>query len=556
MQDGEGTHQLQNQQPQNIIGQFERSAQSESGCGSSSVSFTYKHDIGEGRINANIDIGVSHSWQEQPSCRRVVTIVREWGLRDKIRDFRRSSEVSGCKANCGCVCKPTKQKVQKVLQFDGRLLGVKVGRVQAQLEERNSVVTSTNNVDLKSTEQNNEGLSRRCNHTSQLGGTALVARVPECSSQPSSCGKMCRRASPRRSHEKAETASPTRRFVGSKVQGEKGEETFFELARLRGLSDDAINSSVQGWHTAWRRHRQRIGQFIDYWKGRSGSLQDLISHKDPEAEVINYVMHLKQNKASANNIVESVAALSLLFKVSGHTDQQIQGKILQLVMKKYRAALRKTQKEESIYNLDDLLQVLDEQARNIGQISEKTMMGCTIVSIMIFSVLRLAEVMRSEAIKGDNGVWQLSTATWKGGDDGVVVTFRKSKYKNTSPSFWLAAWINGNQKRTQSENLWYLNKTKRVASVEYGSKAVHEIMKLAGIEMTYSVTSIRASSVTKQVKIGATKQQINRMTRHKNGPNTVAKFYDKTLNDGIRERLATFKRHSLINKKELQMDVD
>ncbi|KAA6401349.1 MAG: hypothetical protein EZS28_003123 [Streblomastix strix] len=59
----------------------------ESGCGSSSVSFAYKHDTGEGRINGNIDIGGSHSWQEQPSCRRVVTIVRELGLRNKIRGF-------------------------------------------------------------------------------------------------------------------------------------------------------------------------------------------------------------------------------------------------------------------------------------------------------------------------------------------------------------------------------------------------------------------------------------------------------------------------------------
>ncbi|KAA6369936.1 MAG: hypothetical protein EZS28_034536, partial [Streblomastix strix] len=73
MQDGKGTNQLQNQRPSNTIGQFERCVQPELGCDCSSVSFAYKHDTGEGRINANIDIGVSHSWQEQPSCRRVVT---------------------------------------------------------------------------------------------------------------------------------------------------------------------------------------------------------------------------------------------------------------------------------------------------------------------------------------------------------------------------------------------------------------------------------------------------------------------------------------------------
>ncbi|KAA6376906.1 MAG: hypothetical protein EZS28_027567 [Streblomastix strix] len=78
---------------------------------------------------------------------------------------------------------------------------------------------------------------------------------------------MCRRVSPRRLHEKAETASPIRRFVDRKVQEKKGEEIFFELARLRELSDDAIISSVQDWHNPWTKHRLRTRQFIDYWNG-------------------------------------------------------------------------------------------------------------------------------------------------------------------------------------------------------------------------------------------------------------------------------------------------
>ncbi|KAA6401657.1 MAG: hypothetical protein EZS28_002817 [Streblomastix strix] len=360
-QDGEGTHKLQNPQLSNINR--------------------------EGRINANIDIGASYSRKKQSRCRRVVTIVHEWGLRFKIRDFRRYSEVSGCQADCGCLCKLAKQKILEVLLFDGRLLGVKEGR------------------------------------------TRLVVCVPERSSQSSSCGKMCKSASPRRLHEKIKTVSPIRRFLSRKVQGEKGEEIFFEQARLRGLSDDAINSSVQGWLTAWRRHRQRIGQFIDYWKGIGVSLQDLISHKDPETEIINYVIYLMQNKASANNIVESEAALTLLFKVSGRKNLQNQGKMLQLIMIKFRAALKKTQKEESINNFDDLLQMLDKQARNIGQISEKSMIKCTIVSTVIFSVLRLAEVLISEAIKCDNGIWQLSLHHLFGQQRGLIAIKREQKQR-------------------------------------------------------------------------------------------------------------------------------
>ncbi|KAA6398838.1 MAG: hypothetical protein EZS28_005630 [Streblomastix strix] len=192
------------------------------------------------------------------------------GLRDKIRDFRRCSEVSGCQTDCGCLCKQPKQKILEVLQIDGRLQGVKEGRVQAKLEGGNAVDASSNNIDLKSIEQNNERLSRMCNHNSQLEGTTLVACVLKRSNQPSSCGQMCRNSSPRRLHEKIKTASPTGRFLSRKVQEEKGEETFFKLARLRELSDDAINSSIQSWHIAWRKHRQRVGQFNDYLKEIGG----------------------------------------------------------------------------------------------------------------------------------------------------------------------------------------------------------------------------------------------------------------------------------------------
>jgi hypothetical protein len=86
----------------------------------------------------------------------------------------------------------------------------------------------------------------------------------------------------------------------------------------------------------------------------------LSSIQDPEAEIINYVLSLKSKNASSNNIVENVAAVSLLFKVAGIQESRIQGKLLFQVMKKYRSALKKPQREESIYSLDDLLEVLED----------------------------------------------------------------------------------------------------------------------------------------------------------------------------------------------------
>ncbi|KAA6388225.1 MAG: hypothetical protein EZS28_016247 [Streblomastix strix] len=252
--------------------------------------------------------------------------------------------------------------------------------------------------------------------------------------------------------------------------------------------------------------------------------------------------NLQQKKATAKNIVESVAALSLLFKVAHQPLIKIQRKMLQQIMKKHRFELKKIQKEESIYSLNDLLEVLEDQAQRIKELPENMIKGCTIVQIMIFSVLRMPEVIRSSAIEGPDGSWQIQTEIQKGGDEGVIIAFKRSQSKFTSPVFWLSQWISTDRKRMEPGCLWHLIKTGKVATESQISKSVHEVMKLAGIEVSYTVTSIRSSSITKQISTGAIKQQVNRFSRHKKGPATVSKFYAKNLNDNLRERLAVFKR--------------
>ncbi|KAA6369756.1 MAG: hypothetical protein EZS28_034717, partial [Streblomastix strix] len=291
------------------------------------------------------------------------------------------------------------------------------------------------------------------------------------------------------------------------------------------------------------------GQFGTYWQRPGRTLRDLRLIEDPESKVVKYIIHLQQNESTSNHIVENIAIIALLFKVSGFKEIETQGNILYWIMKKNVAAIKKVQKVEPIYSLDNLLKVLENQAQKIDEISENALMGCIIVSTMIFSVLRLAEVMRASAVQAEYSSWMIDTSIWKGDDGGVIVHFRKCKHRYTSSVFWLSTWINKCRSRLIQNNLWYLTKTHKPATVNQGSKAVHEIMKLVNIDLSYTVTSIRSSSITKQIAIGATKQQVNRFTRHKKGPATVARFYNKNTNDELRERLATFKRKSLINKK-------
>jgi hypothetical protein len=89
------------------------------------------------------------------------------------------------------------------------------------------------------------------------------------------------------------------------------------------------------------------------------------------------------------------------------------------------------------------------------------------VSIISFSTLRMAEVIRIQAKRNEDNSWELTTPTFKGRqDDTVVITFRENININVSPTFWLDTWVSKNKKRTKDPNLWLLNETGRIVTPE------------------------------------------------------------------------------------------
>ncbi|KAA6371437.1 MAG: hypothetical protein EZS28_033037, partial [Streblomastix strix] len=70
--------------------------------------------------------------------------------------------------------------------------------------------------------------------------------------------------------------------------------------------------------------------------------------------------------------------------------------------------------------------------------------------------------------------------------------------------------------------------------------AANMVMKRADIQAKNSVTSMRESSITKRIGQGASQQEVDRASRHKEGAGTVAVHYDMNLNDKLRERLTNF----------------
>ncbi|KAA6390780.1 MAG: hypothetical protein EZS28_013693 [Streblomastix strix] len=209
-------------------------------------------------------------------------------------------------------------------------------------------------------------------------------------------------------------------------------------------------------------------------------------------------------------------------------------------MKKPIAATRKKRKEEPIYKLDVLLKYIQGKAQDKQKLNEQEHLGCTVSSIMAFYTLRLAEIRRASVVHLDDNVWQLNTSIWKGDNYDPTAIFRLLSNPKVCPTTWLNSWFGLRREDDLNKPLWWRAKNMKASSYEYLSKAVHLVMSAAGVHKGNSVTSIRKSSITKSINQGATIQEINRASRYKDGPSTVAVHYDMNLNDKIRERLTNF----------------
>ncbi|KAA6402947.1 MAG: putative Transposon Ty3-I Gag-Pol polyprotein [Streblomastix strix] len=121
---------------------------------------------------------------------------------------------------------------------------------------------------------------------------------------------------------------------------------------------------------------------------------------------------MDQNASSAN-IIESVNAISVLFKAEGHHDTKINGKMLKLTMKKPKVKVKQPIKETTCYSINILLIFIEQQALVIELLSEEQFLGCTFTSIMAFCTLRMVEVLRANVTENDDGSWNLNTECGK-----------------------------------------------------------------------------------------------------------------------------------------------
>ncbi|KAA6363176.1 MAG: hypothetical protein EZS28_041297, partial [Streblomastix strix] len=241
--------------------------------------------------------------------------------------------------------------------------------------------------------------------------------------------------------------------------------------------------------------------------------------KEQEKTVIsNFIAQQISVHATNANSNACRTAVGMLFRIQGFQEERINGFALKQITKKPLAATRKKKKKEPIYKLDILLKHIQERAVIKQRLNEQEHLGCTIFSTIAFFTLRLAEIYRASVVKMEDNVWQLNTSIQKGDNYDLTVTLRPLSNAKVCPTEWLQSWIALRKKNDLDKSLWWGAKNMKASSYEYLSKAVHLVTNAAGVHKGNSVTSIKNSSITKSINQGATIQEINRASRHKDGP--------------------------------------
>ncbi|KAA6388517.1 MAG: hypothetical protein EZS28_015955, partial [Streblomastix strix] len=514
--------------------QYQQRSSSNSTCEAS------RQDIGDSRQLQSTSTCLPHTRYIKQDSRLIEQISNIWRLHDQPTDTQRSTSYSKSQAINRSLLEQKEQKIQEVCKLDSRQLGCSSGQSIDTLERRSPISSPANPINSSNIEQAGKREGECSDGSSQLALPIMVAEPHEVDFEVDNRGEKRRRINPRRENEEIKKTSTSMRDDSIIIRGSKGEELFRWVLEQRGLAAAAVNKVIEGWHTIWGRHRQRLGQFQEYWVSIGKSREELLRVEDPEVVIANFVAYLGEEQATDSNQTNCRTAISMLFKLQGFPNEKVNGSALHQIMKKPQTAMRKDRKEEPLYNLDILLRYLQEKNQINTTLSEQEHLGCTVTSIMAFSTLRLIEIHRAKATKQEKGAWTIQTSKFKGIGYDVSLTFRPLSNKSVCPTTWITSWLARRSKENRKKCLWWLQSKGKEETYEEMSKAVHMVMNAVGINKKETVTSIRKASITKGIDQGATKQEIDRFSMHADGSGIVQGHYDMNLNDKIRERLSNF----------------
>ncbi|KAA6360833.1 MAG: hypothetical protein EZS28_043640, partial [Streblomastix strix] len=111
--------------------------------------------------------------------------------------------------------------------------------------------------------------------------------------------------------------------------------------------------------------------------------------------------------------------------------------------------------------------------------------------------------------------------------------------KKICPLRWFKSWFADREPNipNKAQELRRISHAERYIQADDLSKAIRAVMQSAGINKTYSITSIRAVTITKLLKHNVSSVKVDRFTHHSDTASTVRQYYDKNNNVEARELL-------------------
>ncbi|KAA6389767.1 MAG: hypothetical protein EZS28_014711 [Streblomastix strix] len=207
-------------------------------------------------------------------------------------------------------------------------------------------------------------------------------------------------------------------------------------------------------------------------------------------------------------------------------------------MKAIEERTRKVREEEQVWDLKILLKYIQERFVERKELNIVRQMSISIILVMIYTNLRLAEIMRAKINWQDDNQQTIIIETFikKKPAGRVKLTLNMMEKQDLCPVKWFRLWMVGKTQYEEGE-IWKRKGIQQNFKAEQWSKKIREEMVKAGISKKERVTSIRAASITRAFQLGASSEQINRWTRHANTASTVQQYYDRANNDMIRQQL-------------------
>ncbi|KAA6370007.1 MAG: hypothetical protein EZS28_034464, partial [Streblomastix strix] len=219
-------------------------------------------------------------------------------------------------------------------------------------------------------------------------------------------------------------------FLGRR--GEKGEQLFKKCLLNTGLTGQSMQGIIDGWHGSWKRHACSLTIFAEYWAQQSGTVLQLSTLEQPYLTIANYLTYLKLLESDAC-IKQTRNSISTIFELMGKPMISIRNKIFEQLMNEHVDRAAKVRKEIRYWKLSQLMQYISKQAtlRDENMLNSDQLMKVSLTPIMVYTVLRMAEVQRAELrIENANqGEIVIATMTMKKPRGPVEKTLKAAQYR-------------------------------------------------------------------------------------------------------------------------------